>query len=135
MKRFQIGFAAIIAVLAMSFTVAKHTGAFDGKKRFATDDCFRPEGASALQYKATCPSSTTTLLETSSCFSTVGQHIYSLDANKVYTSGQISSKCPGNGNFCCLQVVEDLSPCIDQPTFNIGAGAKHYKISAVFCKL
>lgn len=136
MKRFQIGLTVIIAVLAMSFTIAKHTDTFDSKRPFAINDCFKAGGTNGLKVKrANCLGSVITITPTSSCSVPLpGDHIFSLDTANSIPASEIPVICAGVNIFCCLQVAEDAAPCIGQPTFDIGAGAKHYKISAVYCQ-
>jgi hypothetical protein len=138
MKRIQIGFAAIIAVLAMSFTIAEHNGAFKAKSAKLTNDCFKAGGTNGLKIRNTCPSSTVTILGTDVCGITVqNDKVWSLDAGNVIANARIPIDCPGSTKFCCFTVTEDLSPCPSpnlQPKFDIGAGSKAYKVSAVFCK-
>jgi hypothetical protein len=134
MKRLRIGFLAVIAIAAMSFTIASLS-----TTKKATTDCFRPKntGSIDLIVKASnCPNPTITISNTSSCSTAAsGQHIWSLDVNNKFTSSQVSSNCPGGSTFCCLKVVEDLAPCSNQDQFDIGAGLKFYKVDAVFCKI
>jgi hypothetical protein len=139
MKRIQIGFAAVIAVLAMSFTIAEHSGAFNAKSAKLTTDCFKAGGTNGLKIRHSCTSATITISVTDPCSVTMqGDRVWSLDANNVIAAGNITTECPGGNTFCCFQVTEDTGPCLSpnvQPTFGIGAGAKPYKVNAVYCKL
>jgi len=139
MKRIQIGFAAIIAVIAMSFTIAEHNGAFKAKSVKATTDCFKAGGTNGLKIRPTCGASTVTISTTDNCIgiTAVGDRVWSLDVANAFASAVILDNCPGGNTFCCFQVTEDTSPCTSpntQPKFNIGAGNKAYKVSAIFCK-
>jgi len=138
MKRTQIGFAAVVAVLAMSFTISEHNRVFKGKALKATTDCFLPGGSTALKIKSSCTASAVSIATTDACTITAnGDKVWSLDKGNAHHSSEISTWCPGGGTFCCFQVAVDNSPCASpnpvQPTFDIGAGAKAYKVSAVFC--
>lgn len=142
MKRFKFAFLALIAIAAMSFTIAEKNGAFASKKKAVTD-CFRPNTLTPqlkVKNPANCVAAEELLTATVQCntiqaYQTNQYKIWSLDPAFVYTQSQISTQCPGSGAFCCLTVVEDSSPCPSQPTFDIGAGLKAYKVSQIKCRL
>jgi hypothetical protein len=143
MKRFKLGFLAVLAIAAMSFTVADNTGMF---KKFSVDenDCFVPSGST--QGKSSCIS-TAVNIDVNTCAtataSYVGLHLFALDQASFIESGiQTSAACPGGPVFCCFNVVVDNSPLLtclpnnpNQPTITIGTGtAKRYKVGTIRCK-
>jgi len=67
MKSVQVGIASIIAVLAMSFTIAEHNGAFSDKSIKAITDCFKAGGTIPLQIKHLCTGPTITISPTDVC--------------------------------------------------------------------
>jgi len=139
MKRIQTGFAAITAVLAMSFTIAEHNGAFKPKSVKATTDCFKAGGTNGLKVKYFCPLGVVTISVTDPCSVVApGDKVWSLDLDNVIASNDVNTLCPGSSTFCCFKVIADDAPCKSpnpvQPTFNIGGGIKPYKVSVVYCK-
>lgn len=137
MKRFKIGFLALIAVLAMSFTVASHEGAFKTKKVLAETDCFLP---TINQIRAAdCNSTLNPLTTTTTCNAAqayVGGHIFQLTASNAIPSEEVEETCPDPQDFfCCAFLEEDDQPCSGQQAFDIGAGAKLYRIASVRCKV
>jgi len=139
MKRIQIGFAAIIALLTMSFTIAEQNGIFKGKSVKATTDCFKAGGTNGLKVEYGCTLGVVTISVTDLCTVVANNDkVWDLDQNNVYAASDIQTNYPGGSVFCCFQVSADASPCVSPfpvpPTFNIGAGAKAYKVNGVFCK-
>lgn len=131
MKHVKIGFLAIIAILAMSFTISEQTGLFESKKPTAVTDCFKPN----VTVRDLCNNANVALTSTTGCTtaqSKAGQHIFALGPG--IPASQINVQCPGNTTFCCLTVEEDTDPCNGQTQFDIGAGTKFYQVKTVFCK-
>lgn len=102
MKRLRIGFLAVIAILAMSFTVADHEGII--KKAQVT--CFATDWA-AIQI----PNGTTYTQDVTACpqFSQTCARLITPSANDVV--------CPGGQTFCCAKIVSpNPNPaCAAQP--------------------
>ncbi len=124
MKRFKIGFAAIIAILAISVTVASYAGAFKATKAAPTAiDCY-----TSVAYLPNSPSDCTTQallrINLENCPSP-------LPLNKPLvtftTPVDQEVRCPqSGGKFCCAKVIQ-VTPSV-QNCF------KTEQISAVFCK-
>lgn len=138
MKRFKIGFLAVIAIAAMSFTVAENTGAFKSDAR-AIEKCYR-----VISDKLTCTSATQNFVDnTTACppANLALAKLWAVNSALIYNSvdGAEPTDCSGiKTDFCCVTVVVDDQPCTSpaQPTFNLdGTGIlKPYKIVSSFCR-
>lgn len=140
MKRFKIGFLAIIAVVAMSFTVADNAGVF--KAKFAPiNKCLKD-----FSVRQTCTSSEVAFAtQTSPCpASLAGQKLWveSISPLNSYTySGVEPVECRDIEQFCCITVEVDPNPCRDaqgniiQPQFNLdNTSAKPYRVVSSYCQ-
>jgi hypothetical protein len=144
MKRFKISFLAVIAVAAMSFTIASHEGAFKKNtlKRAAETDCFLPSISS--DGKDAC-SNTKTAFNTTSCTTASnnypGKHVFDLVQGGSIAAANITTTCPGGNTFCCFTVTTDAAPLTNcsptnpnQPQITIGTHTRFYAVDQIFCK-
>lgn len=152
MKRLKISFLAIVAIAAMSFTVASNVKPTnDGGARTLDDtDCFLPNSGS--QIKKVCEGSIVNLEPTTCVLAKLNYgppaagtfHLYGLVTTGFIESNVDQQVCPDNsGEFCCFNIVVDNAPldcpgtANDQPQFTIPAGgtARFYKVSEIRCKI
>lgn len=134
MKHLKISFLAIIAVVAMSFTISENIDEPKSAAPLAVTDCFKPD----ITVRQLCSSASTVLTTNTTCTDAnlkVGWHVFALSGVSIAAS-QIAVQCPGNTTFCCLTLEEDTAPCNaqGQQQFDIGAGPKYYKVSTIYCK-
>lgn len=145
MKHLKLGFASVIAILAISATIAAQAGAFEAK-RTQIANCFIPTSPS-FDYKATCGSAliSFTTSQTSCSDAAVtgatGGHIFAgLDNSSKIADDAVIQQCPGLENVvCCVFVEADPSPCsLDvpaQPAVALnGLTADEYRIVSIKCK-
>lgn len=144
MKSLKIGFASIIAILAVSLTIAAQAGAFESKKRAVLPNCYIP--TATLQYKTLCTATTpSSFAAGDNCAAAqtaapAGTHIFGgLDEAFLIDPEEFGTLCPGDGKVCCVFVTEDLSPCAApnavQPQFPLNsAPADEYAISSIRCR-
>jgi hypothetical protein len=119
MKRFKIGFLAIVAILAMSFTIASTNGAFKNTKAApaAATDCYSSIRVAGVDYVqgsfTTCPD---------------------LDGQCLQAATSLIDPevaCPGDPEqFCCAQIVAE-SGCSNITPTNLPTGS--YKVATIFC--
>jgi hypothetical protein len=142
MKKNKLGFLAVIAMTAMSFTVLDQA---DILNKFTLDDtdCFLPSFAS--QGKISCTGRSINLALTT-CNTAIANysllHLFAIDQSTFLESQNISSNCPGGSIFCCFTITQDNNPLLtclptspNQPLISINGGiAKRYKVNTIFCK-
>ena len=144
MKRLRIGFATLVAIIAVGLTVAAQAGVFESKKTLVgtESDCFdirtASPGAPIDILNGQCE--IIQLDETDGCPGTAldGFGIFTdLTSHAVVTDADID--CPGSAQACCVEVEEDPQPCLDldppQSRSNLGVGLKYYQVKAVKCTL
>ncbi|MRG49030.1 hypothetical protein GFS24_28230 [Chitinophaga sp. SYP-B3965] len=143
MNRLKFGFASIIAILAVTITIAAQAGAFETKKLPPLPDCYLP--SISYDSNADCVADRSVDLP-DACSSTdalqaPGKKIFSgLSTNptNVIDQDEFASECNGAQNFvCCVFVIEDTStPCAGQQLIDLeGLGtAKRWIVSSVACK-
>jgi len=123
MKRFKIGFAAIIAILAISVTVASYAGAFKHTKAApAANECY---GNLQVCATATLPA-INLVIDQSTC--SAAQARATAGAKVISVSNIIAdpdATCDNGSLFCCARITG-----VVQPT----CAASTAVISAVECK-
>jgi hypothetical protein len=123
MKRFKIGFLAIIAISAMSFTIASQNGYFKGNFKNTLSGCF-----------ASFP---TTNIQCNPTSSIPGQDDETLDLCLGYTTTpgafgetrdpESEIQCPeGSDELCCLQIEDDPQDCCETG-FSFKIKAAYYR--------
>lgn len=133
MKNLKFGFLSIIALVALSFTVASFKGAFNIKKVSpkAVPNCYSLQQGTFNTGLPTC-----TFAAPTTCASAiVGRPVQSLtdqSTNELCNTGSV--------NFCCADLEESTTQqCNEaQVTFTDYTGAskvnKYAKIKTVYCK-
>jgi hypothetical protein len=138
MKRFKIGFLAIIALAAMSFTVADNVRLFKSKnvKTVGPEDCFTPSG-SALKVRGSNCTTETTITSSTNCSNiSVGDHVWGISTSAFFESGYTETEvCPGSGKFCCLNLVSDDNVCTDpDPSQPVLFSTDEYEVASIECR-
>jgi hypothetical protein len=134
MKRIQIGFLAIVAIMAMSFTIASHEGAFKSTVvSVAPQDCYTPN--------ITLPSCEPIALLTAStpCATAKALENIGTAVNSVNVPAAIEDCEDIDGVFCCATLVQiNQKSCLTTPhvSFSPGTGkpVAFYAIDRVFCR-
>ncbi|WP_341843583.1 hypothetical protein [Chitinophaga caseinilytica] len=131
MKNLKFSFAAIIAVVALGFTIAAQAGAFE-TKAVRVADCFRP----TVELKNGCPAGEPAQVLIGAACSSVqlNDHIYDLSTTLIDPTPAV---CNSGQFICCFRIVAETSTaCSDQPTIDPEGSlpSAKYKVSQVFCK-
>jgi hypothetical protein len=105
MKRFKIGFLAVIALAAMSFTIASHSKVFE--KRANIKNCYKVK--TTANYLSTCAS--TPIWTAVDCTNTgIGQVLKNDLSLGTFSSSTVI--CPGGSTFCCISLKStSTDPC------------------------
>jgi hypothetical protein len=127
MKKIKIGFAAIVALFAMSFTIASNSKAFHGKTNMV--NCY--ETITTANYMTNCAATPSfAALTCSNKPSAIGSALQ----NNLNLTGLISvSTCDGGDFLCCINLkASTTNPCsINNPTSLQKGGFKDFNGNAV----
>lgn len=140
MKKVKIGFLSLVAITTFGFTVSEKINIPDNTKKVgAVPACFREvsvknancTGSTTdfIENVKLCPGETTGLLNKKLWGVTTG-------LTYVYTGSKPPACSVGTTYFCCATVVEDDSPCPDQPQFDLDGDHdfEYYKIVNTYCR-
>ena len=135
MKRLKIGFASIIAILAISVTIAAQAGAFESK-RVVIPNCFLP---SSITFDSDCSLPREGVLTPSTSCEDAQfadeKYVFGglADAGKL-NSEEVIDICNGPEFVCCVLVEPDFL-CNDQQNVSLnGDPVTRYKIKEVKCR-
>lgn len=113
MKKIKISFLAIIALLAMSFTVATHEGGFKtaSKKSKQVFVC-QPDQGQGLYFRAFASCLTGMMYQQGASPCPPAGH-FGLDCARPSTlvPNQAPVQCPGGARFCCAVIVPQQPNC------------------------
>jgi hypothetical protein len=130
MKRFKIGFLAVIAVLAMSFTVADYNKVFVKKVKKVIANCY---GTLSYRVPSACASNVTITVNSTACTTADDS-----EGNPLWTSPSLNSDpaCGETGSFyCCATLATTSALCTAHPQVTPeGLTLGRYKIDQVFCR-
>jgi hypothetical protein len=120
MKRFQIGFAAIIAILAISVTVASHAGAFKATKAApAAIDCF----TNISYFDASCVAHPLVLNQID-CSTLPPVNVAVSGTPTLPVDPTVACVPVASEVFCCAKIITNQAPLCGSTT----------RISQLFCK-
>lgn len=122
MKRFKIGIAAVVAFLAMSFTIANHEGAFKAKTHVYDGTCAVGDAIDFNYYDGNCTTTDHNLVRDGVLACPTANLVNKIVKSITTTQATSSFTCTGSTNFCCAELVDDV---------NCGTPGK--KISAILC--
>jgi hypothetical protein len=105
MRRFKIGFLAIIGILAMSFTIANNPKVHK-KMRVDINQCYQPAFTN-FKYLV-CPSGTfTSITDCTTGNASEGQYLDpSLGLGSLYNDSEDPLACNGESVICCVKFEE-----------------------------
>lgn len=138
MKRFKIGFLAVIAVLAMSFTIVSNEGMFDKTKLapLAVGHCYTDVdlvGSITLDESLSCSEAEA---KEGTCLTSQSGLTFVSSAANPEATGQA---CAGSGPiFCCAKLIIDTrnpSPCPSVTINELVPNTQNkYIVGEVYCK-
>jgi hypothetical protein len=107
MKKINIGFAAIVALLAMSFTIAAHSKVF--RKRTDITNCYQT--VTTANYMTVCAATPLfTPINCSNRLAALGQALKKDLTVSNYTVNTVT--CNGTSNLCCINFKStSTNPC------------------------
>lgn len=137
MKRLKIGFASIIAVLAVTLTIAAQAGAFETKK-VVLPNCYIP---TSLAYGTDCASagsiSVGDLCSATNVVNAPNKLVFGAlsdaPADKI-TPAQIETACAGDRVVCCVFIEEIETNCASALEQELDGVTAKFRITSVDCK-
>lgn len=120
MKRFKIGFLAVIAIAAMSFTIASHSNA---KKRTSIANCYQT--IDVAKYLSSCANATFTTIDCTNKAAAIGQAVKNDLSVTDFTSSAIN--CAGGSTLCCINFKSTTTdPCTNATTAELKGGVTDF---------
>lgn len=117
MKKVRIGFAAVVALLAMSFTIASHSNV---KKRVSITNCYKT--ITTANYMSTCANPPIfTAITCSNKSSALGQALQNNLTLSDFSTTSVT--CSGTTNLCCINLKSTTTnPCSTDQTSSLQKG-------------
>jgi hypothetical protein len=107
MKKVRIGFAALIALAAMSFTIASHAKVFEKRKNLA--NCY-PTITTANYMTACAATPTFVAITCANKVAAIGQALQNNLNLSSFSSGTVA--CDGGDFLCCISLkASTTNPC------------------------
>lgn len=141
MKKLKFGFSTLVAIIAISFTIATQAGIFEKKLVVKNmDKCYSVENSFGIPAVVVNPDDceTSTILEINAyCESVMGWKLFTNVSAAQLLSPE--ETCPGSTKYCCIMYEIDDNPCINvwpaQGQYPLSDGLNYYKVTQIFCTL